>query len=106
MFSDEAPDIPTQVKVNCSTEANSVSSNNLEDAESTASKEVSAIEEVDVEAGMANTEEQESDGQPDQDDLHDQDSPVPDQPHIEQLSLEQVSKDGTDIKTSNEAHKT
>ena len=59
-----------------------------------------------MEAGISNIEEQETDGQPDQDDLHDQDSPVPDQPHIEQLSLEQVSKDGTDIKTSNEAHKT
>ena len=105
MSSDEAPDIPTQVKVNCSTEADSMNSNNLEDAESIVSKEVSTIEEVDVEAGMANTEEQESDGQPDQDDLHDQDSPVPDQPHIEQLSLEQVSKDGPDIKTSNGAHK-
>ena len=99
MSSDEAPDIPTQVK------ANSMNSNNLEDAESIASKEDSAIEEVDVEAGIANIQEQESDGQPDQDDLHDQDSPVPDQPHIEQLSLEQVSKDGPDIKTSNGAHK-
>ena len=97
-----------EVKADCSTEANSMNSNNLEDAECTASREVSAIEVVDVEAGISNIEEQETDGQPDQDDLHDQadqDSPVPDQPHIEQLSLEQVSKDGPDIKSSNGAHK-
>ena len=102
MSSDEEPDIPTQAKANCSTEASSTDSNNLKDAESTASREISAIEEVDVEAGIANIEEQEPDGQPNQDDLHDQDSPVPDQPLIEQLSLEEVSTHSLNIKKLNQ----
>ena len=91
MSSDDVPDIPTQVKVNCST--NSLNSNNLEDAESTASKEISAIEEVDVEAGFVYIQEQESERQLNQNQyiVQDQDGPVPDKPHIEQLSLEEVS---------------
>ena len=50
--------------------------------------------EADMEGGNANIQEQKSQGQPCQDDLHDQedrDSPVPSQPSIDQLSPEEVS---------------
>ena len=92
---DATTDIPTEeVEANCYTRGGSMNSNNHEDTGSIASKEVRAAVEVDVEVGIANIQESETERQQGQDELQDQDSSVPDQPLIEQLSIGEVSKSG------------